>query len=53
MGINFGAGVQFFEALNVDLSASIGVTNLSNDVRNGLKNKNSVIRLTVTYQFGG
>ncbi len=53
MGINFGAGAQFFEALNVDLSASIGVTNLSNDVRNGLKNKNSVIRLTVTYQFGG
>jgi len=51
-GINFGAGAQFFDALNVDLSASIGVTNLSNDVTNGLKNKNSVVRLTVTYQFG-
>jgi len=52
VGINFGAGAQFFDALNVDLSASIGVTNLSNDVTNGLKNKNSVIRLTVTYQLG-
>ncbi|MFS4493175.1 porin family protein [Maribacter sp. 2308TA10-17] len=52
VGINFGAGAQFFDALNVDLSASIGVTNLSNDVMNGLKNKNSVVRLTVTYQFG-
>ena len=52
-GINFGAGAQFFNALNVDLSASIGVANLSNDVRNGLTNKNKVVRLTVTYQFGG
>jgi len=52
VGINFGAGAQFFDALNVDLSASIGVTNLSNDITNGLKNKNSVVRLTVTYQFG-
>jgi hypothetical protein len=53
LGINFGAGAQFFDALNVDLSASIGATNLSNDVANGLKNKNSVVRITVTYQFGG
>jgi len=51
-GINFGAGAQFFDALNVDVSANIGVTNLSNDVTNGLKNKTNVIRLTVTYQFG-
>ena len=52
-GINFGAGAQFFDALNVDLSAGIGVANLTNDVRNGGKTKNNVVRLTVTYQFGG
>ncbi|NHF58559.1 PorT family protein [Flavobacteriaceae bacterium TP-CH-4] len=52
-GINIGAGVQFFEALNVDFSGSIGVANLSNDRSNGLKSRLNVVRLSVTYQFGG
>lgn len=52
-GINFGVGIQLFEALNVDLSGSIGVTNLSNFQTNGYKDNHRVFRLTVTYQFGG
>jgi len=52
IGVNFGAGVQFFDALNVDLSASIGMANLSNIQTNGAKIKTRVVRLTVTYQFG-
>lgn len=52
-GINIGVGIKMFDALNVDLSGTIGVANLSNDVSNGLRSKNRVVRLTVTYQFGG
>ena len=51
IGLNFGAGVQFFEALNVDVSASIGMANLSNIRTNGAKIKTRVVRLSVTYQF--
>lgn len=53
IGLNFGAGVQFFDALNVDLSASIGMANLSNVRTNAARIKTRVVRLTVTYQFGG
>lgn len=52
-GINVGAGVQFFDALNVDISAGIGIANLSNDLTNGLTSRINVVRLGVTYQFGG
>ncbi len=51
IGLNFGAGIQFFEALNVDVSASIGMANLSNIRTNGAKIKTRVVRLSVTYQF--
>lgn len=53
IGLNFGAGVQFFDALNVDISASIGMANLSNVRTNGAKINTRVVRLSVTYQFGG
>jgi len=52
IGLNFGAGVQFFDALNVDLSGSIGMANLSNIRTNAARIKTRVVRLTVTYQFG-
>lgn len=52
-GVNIGVGIQLFESLNVDLSGSIGVANLSNVQTNGYKDNNRVFRLTVTYQFGG
>lgn len=52
IGVNFGAGVQFFDALNVDLSASIGMANLSNVRTNAARVATRVVRLTVTYQFG-
>lgn len=52
-GVNIGVGIQLFDSLNVDLSGSIGVANLSNVQTNGYKDNNRVFRLTVTYQFGG
>ncbi|MRI00691.1 outer membrane beta-barrel protein [Kriegella sp. EG-1] len=52
-GLNIGAGVKLFESLNVDLSGAIGIANLSSDQTNGLVSKLNVVRLTVTYQFGG
>ncbi|WP_273565426.1 porin family protein [Maribacter halichondriae] len=52
-GVNVGVGAQLFDALNVDISGGIGIANLSNDQTNGLTSRLSVVRLTVTYQFGG
>jgi len=52
-GFNIGAGVKLFESLNVDFSGGIGIANLSNNQSNGLVSKLNVVRLTVTYQFGG
>ncbi len=52
-GLNVGVGAQLFDALNVDISGGIGIANLSNDQTNGLTSRLNVVRLTVTYQFGG
>jgi len=52
-GVNVGVGAQLFDALNVDISGGIGIANLSNDQTNGLTSRLNVVRLTVTYQFGG
>jgi len=52
-GLNIGVGAKLFESLNVDFSGGIGIANLANDQSNGTVSKINVVRLTVTYQFGG
>jgi len=52
-GLNIGFGAKLFDALNVDLSGGIGIANLSSNQTNGLVSKINVVRLTMTYQFGG
>lgn len=52
-GLNIGVGAKLFDALNVDVSGGIGIANLSSDQTNGLISKLNVVRVTMTYQFGG
>lgn len=52
-GINVGVGAKLFDSLNADITGGIGIANLANDQSNGTASKINVVRLTVTYQFGG
>ena len=52
-GINIGVGAKLFDSLNADITGGIGIANLANDQSNGTASKINVVRLTVTYQFGG
>lgn len=52
-GVNVGVGAKLFDSLNADITGGIGIANLANDQSNGTVSKINVVRLTVTYQFGG
>lgn len=52
-GLNVGVGAKLFDALNVDVSGGIGIANLANNQSNGTASRINVVRLTMTYQFGG
>lgn len=51
-GLRIGAGVQLFDALNLDMAVDIGVVNIDGgERRNGYRELNRAFRLTATYQF--
>jgi len=51
-GLRVGAGVQLFDALNLDMAVDIGVVNIDGGTHtNGYRELNRAFRLTATYQF--
>lgn len=51
-GARIGAGVQLFDALNLDIAVDIGIVNIDGGEHlNGYRELNRGFRLTATYQF--
>lgn len=52
-GLRFGAGIQMFDALNIDMAYDLGIANISGKGTrdNGYTEMNRAFRITATYQF--